>query len=64
MHFKTGVFLIQNGSWAPVSGKLMTTLFTDMKGITLDDQIITITSALKPEQDFDLDTLATRISEE
>lgn len=57
------IHIIQNGSWAPASGKLISTLLSDMKGITLDDQILTITSALKPEQDFDLDTLATRISE-
>ncbi|MBR6412483.1 MAG: FprA family A-type flavoprotein [Alphaproteobacteria bacterium] len=57
------VHLIQNGSWAPTSGKLMSVLLADMKGITLDDQIITITSALKPDQDFDLESLATRISE-
>ena len=57
------VYLIQNGSWAPASGKLMTALLADMKGITLDDQILTITSSLAPTQDFDLETLATRISE-
>jgi len=57
------VFLIQNGSWAPASGKLMTALLSDMKGITLDEEILTITSALKPEQEMTLDNLATRISE-
>ena len=57
------IHLIQNGSWAPASGKLMTALLSDMKGITLDDQILTITSSLKPEQDFDLDTLADRIAQ-
>ena len=57
------VYLIQNGSWAPASGKLMSALLADMKGIIVDDQIITISSALKPNQDFDLESLATRISE-
>ena len=56
------IFLIQNGSWAPASGKLMTALLSDMKGITLDSEVLTITSAIKPEQDFELDTLVTRIT--
>ncbi|MDY6407527.1 MAG: FprA family A-type flavoprotein [Pseudomonadota bacterium] len=57
------IYFIQNGSWAPASGKLMTAMLADMTGNTLDEQILTITSALKPDQDFDLESLATRISE-
>ena len=55
------VALIQNGSWAPVSGKLMTALLSEMKNITIDDTPLTLTSALLPHQDQDLDYLADRI---
>ena len=55
------ISLIQNGSWAPASGKLMTALLSDMKGIELDPEMITITSALTPEQEPELEALATRI---
>jgi hypothetical protein len=41
----------------------MTAMLTDMTGNTLDEQVLTITSALKPDQDYDLEALATRISE-
>lgn len=56
------VALIQNGSWAPASGKLMAALLSDMKGITLRNSVITIASALKPEQESDLNALADELA--
>lgn len=56
-------YLIQNGSWAPASGKLLTAMLSDMKGCTLDENILTLTSTLKPEQESDLNALADRIQQ-
>ena len=56
-------YLIQNGSWAPVSGKLMATLLGEMKNITLDESILTLTSNLKPGQENELVSLARRIKQ-
>ena len=53
--------LIQNGSWAPASGKLITALLSDLKGVTVDSEPITLLSALKPEQRADISALADRI---
>lgn len=52
------IALIQNGSWAPTSGKLMSALLSDMKGIKLCNQTITITSALKPNQAEEIERLS------
>lgn len=41
------VALIENGSWAPSSGKKMREIFEQMKGITLLEQTISIKSSLK-----------------
>jgi len=54
-------FLIQNGSWAPVSAKHMTTLLQDMKAITLNENPLTITSALRPDQGSELIDFAQQI---
>ncbi|MBR1792725.1 MAG: FprA family A-type flavoprotein [Bacteroidales bacterium] len=44
------VAIIENGSWAPVSGKLMRTLVEEMKGMTFAGDTLTIKSAMKEEQ--------------
>ncbi|WP_125153244.1 FprA family A-type flavoprotein [Clostridium rectalis] len=44
--------LIENGSWAPQSGKLMRELLNDMKDMTILDSDITVNSSMK-EQDKD-----------
>ena len=54
-------YLIQNGSWAPVSGKVMTTLLAEMKNTTLDETVVTLTSSLKPTQENEIISLAERI---
>ena len=51
------VALIQNGSWAPASGKLMKQLLEEMKDMNLYPEIITLTSRIKPEQNRELNTL-------
>ena len=52
------VALIQNGSWAPNSGKLMTQILEGMKDMKLLEAPFTLKSALAPGQETDLDTLA------
>ena len=52
------VALIQNGSWAPASGKLMTQILEEMKGMQILQAPITLKSALAPGQDRELEALA------
>ncbi|MGE4276792.1 MAG: MBL fold metallo-hydrolase [Lawsonibacter sp.] len=52
------VALIQNGSWAPSSGKLMTQIIQEMKNMEILEAPITLKSALAPGQDQELETLA------
>ena len=49
---------LENGSWAPTSGKKMKELFASCKNMTVVDPTVTIKSALRPEQDAELDALA------
>ena len=46
---KRKVAIIENGSWAPMAGKLMREYFEGMKNITICDPVVTIKSAVKPE---------------
>jgi flavorubredoxin len=46
---KRTVAVIENGSWAPMSGKLMRELLSQMKNVTVLDNTVTIRSAVKPE---------------
>ena len=52
------VAFIENGSWAPTSGKKMKELFASCKKITFIEQTVTIRSSLAPDQESDLDILA------
>ena len=52
------VALIQNGSWAPASGKLMSEILCGMKDMELLEAPVTIKSSLAPGQDQELDALA------
>ncbi len=52
------VALIQNGSWAPASGKLMAQILGEMKNMELLEQTVTLKSALAPGQDQELEALA------
>lgn len=52
------VALIENGSWAPSSGKLMRACFESMKSITLVGECVTVKSAVTDETVAALDKLA------
>ena len=52
------VGIIENGSWAPQSGKLMTAYFEEMKDITLVGEKVTIKSSLKEDSRKALEALA------
>ncbi len=52
------VGIIENGSWAPQSGKLMTAYFEGMKNITLVEPKVTIKSSLKEDSRKALEALA------
>lgn len=53
--------VIENGSWAPVAGKIMTSMLSEMKGITLIEPVVTIKSRLKRDDIPAIDTLAANI---
>ena len=52
------VALIQNGSWAPASGKLMGELLCQMKDMEVLEAPVTLKSALAPGQEAELEKLA------
>lgn len=52
------VALIQNGSWAPASGKLMGEILGGMKNMMVLGAPVTLKSALAPGQDQELEDLA------
>lgn len=55
---KRTVALIENGSWAPQSGKLMRAELEQMKDIAIVGDIITLKSAMQPSQEEQLAALA------
>ncbi|WP_315115403.1 FprA family A-type flavoprotein [uncultured Clostridium sp.] len=55
--------LIENGSWAPQSGKLMRELLDDMKEMNILDGDISVNSSMKEEDGDSMDTLADSIIE-
>ena len=57
------IALIENGSWAPVSGKLMRELLGGLKNCEILEQGLTLKSALQPEQMAQLDALAEAIAD-
>ena len=52
------VALIQNGSWAPASGKLMSEILCGMKDMEILEAPVTLKSTLAPGQDQELEALA------
>ena len=50
--------LIENGTWAPQSGKLMRAMVEEMKDMTVLGDTVTLKSAMKPAQEDDLAALA------
>ncbi|MDO4321345.1 MAG: FprA family A-type flavoprotein [Lachnospiraceae bacterium] len=55
---KRKVAYIQNGSWAPSAGKVMKSLIEPLKNIREVEPMVTIKSALKPENVSELEALA------
>ena len=58
---RRSVAIIENGSWGPMSGKLMRALLEQMKEINILGENITLKSALKDEQLPALEALANAI---
>ena len=54
--------IIENGSWAPASGKLMRTAVESMKDCAVIEPVITLKSALRADQLSELETLADNIA--
>lgn len=52
------VGLIENGSWAPSAGRIMKEMLSEMKDIDLVEPIVTIRSAMKPDDVPAMDALA------
>ncbi len=55
---KRKIGYIQNGSWAPAAAKVMRAITAGMKNITEAEPVVTINSALKPEDIPNLEALA------
>jgi flavorubredoxin/flavin reductase (DIM6/NTAB) family NADH-FMN oxidoreductase RutF len=56
------VAFIENGTWAPASGKLMRDMLAGQKNMTFLENAITIRSALKESQSKEMDALVSAIS--
>ena len=53
---------IQNGSWAPTSGKLMKEILSDCKNIKFIEEIITIQSAVKKGQEEEIQNFVNAVA--
>ena len=58
---KRTVGLIENGSWAPQSGKIMRAMLGEMKDMTVLEKSLTVRSALKEDQLAVLDEMTAEI---
>lgn len=56
------VALIENGSWAPTAAKNMKALFANSKEITFAENTVTLLSAMKPENQEQLEQLAAELA--
>lgn len=59
---KRTVGLIENGSWAPSAGKVMKGMFEKSKEIVFAENVVTIMSAMKPENEAQLTALAEELA--
>lgn len=57
------IAIIENGSWAPASGKLMTELVSKLKNVEIIGNKVTLKSAMKENQVEELEALAKTIVE-
>lgn len=60
---KRTVAIIENGSWAPMAGKLMRQQFEAMKDITVLENMVTIRSTVKASDIDNLEKLAEELAE-
>ncbi len=60
---KKTVALMENGTWAVTAGRQMRAMLEEMKDMTVLDTQITVKSAMKKEQEAELDALADAIVE-
>lgn len=56
------VFIIQNGSWAPTSAAGMKAILEGCKGFTFMEPVLTLKSALAPEQAEEVDAFVSAIA--
>ena len=56
------VALIENGSWAPTAAKNMKALFANSREITFAENVVTLLSAMKPENQEQLERLAAELA--
>lgn len=59
---KRTIALIDNGSWAPVAAKTMKGMFEKSRDITFAENTVTLLSAMKPENQAQLETLAEELA--
>ena len=57
------VFMIQNGSWAPASAAGMKAILQGLKGFTFAEPVLTLKSALAPEQAEEVNAFVNAIAE-
>ncbi len=55
------VAFVENGSWAPTSGKLMREIISGLKDMRLIDKTVSLLSSLKPGQEEDINDLVDAI---
>ncbi len=58
---KRTVGIIENGSWAPMAGKIMREQFAAMKDVTVLDEQVTIRSCMKENNESELQALADKL---
>lgn len=56
------IAFIQNGSWAPASGRLMKEIMSTCKNMTIIEETITITSSVKKEQEQEIEDFVEAIA--
>lgn len=56
------IAFVQNGSWAPASGRLMKELLADCKNMTVLDETITIQSSTKMEQEPEIEAFVNAVA--
>ena len=58
------IALLENGSWAPVSGRLMKDMLSSLPGVEFLQEPVTIKSSVKQDTLSELDALADRIADQ